>query len=497
MTGPDGGTRVTRHAIGSENELLRVTPLRAQAFEQAFEYDGSGRAVRSTQGNGREATFRYDGLGRLTDVHLDGEHVLTSDHGPMDPDPVHATDARTAFTATGDPVASAVFGSLDEIVYTRPFGTPYGFVRFVPEMGRFVVADRAVVPPDALMLASLRRRNLATEATLDPSPLQGFDKLSSSLFLPPEYFASNCAFCTGGVVGFEIERVGSGPATPGQTVTFVADGSSEYCEYYYYYEDDNFSDDFWVGHYNFTHDVDFVGGSGDATYSTSSAYKQFSGSFSSPGTKTVRDTLSCSCGGIFLGLDEESVCVEPPYLPPIQSVPPTSTYVSLINNGSSWGLTSILYDDTLHCSALCDNSYRLDGSISVTPSSYVRVSNQVPAVDTCSVSTRTAGNIAHTRTHENVHANALVAVINSFKTPIGTEYGSLSACATAIDSLQAGLDAAYAAEFNRQKNHLDHAGERRHFAYCPNPNGLAKEGVCGLVSGFSCPDPPGDRYPGP
>ena len=295
LPGPDGATRTTRHTIGSENELLSVTPMGGEAFEQVFEYDESGRAVRAAQGNGREAAFRYDELGRLTDVYLDGEHVLTGDHDPMDLDPVHSTDARTAFTAIGDPVASAVFGSLDEIVYTRPFGTPYGIVRFAPEMARFVVPDRVVVPPDSLILASLRRRNLAVETTLDPSPMQGFDKLSSSLFLPPEYFASNCAFCVGGVTGFEIERVGSGPVTTGQTITFEADGSWEYCELHLGYSGSKF-----IIPLGFTHDVDFVGGSGGATYNTSSANKQFSGSFSSPGTKTVRDTLSCSCGGIFL-----------------------------------------------------------------------------------------------------------------------------------------------------------------------------------------------------
>ena len=53
--------------------------------------------------------------------------------------------------------------------------------------------------------------------------------------------------------------------------------------------------------------MDFVGGSGDATYATRSAFKLFSGSFSTPGTKTVRDTLSCSCGSIFLAQAVEAI----------------------------------------------------------------------------------------------------------------------------------------------------------------------------------------------
>ena len=181
-----------------------------------------------------------------------------------------------------------------------------------------MIAREAVVPPDKLTLASLRRRNLATEATLDASPLQSFDKPSSNLFLPPKFFASNCAYCLGGVTGFSVERAGSGPVATGQTVTFVADGNLDYCDYFYYDElDYPIPENVHVVAYNFTHHVDFVGGSGGATYNTSSANKQFSGSFSSPGTKTVRDTLSCSCGGIFLAQAQAVIRVLYKYQTPI------------------------------------------------------------------------------------------------------------------------------------------------------------------------------------
>jgi YD repeat-containing protein len=304
MPGREGTTRVMQHTIGSENQLLRLTPLGAEAFEQAIEYDQSGRAVRSMQGGQREAAFRYDELGRLTDVYLDREHVLTSSHGPMDIDPVHASDDYSAFTATGDPIASAVFGSLDEIVYTRPFGTPYGVVRFVPEMARFVILEHPVVPPDSVLLASLRRRNLASEDTLNPSPLLGFDKPSSSLFVPPEFFTSNCSGCIGGVSGFDVDRVGSGLIVTGQTINFEADGALEYC-YYWYLDGYEISEI----PYDFHHNVAFLGGggSGPGTFWSPFAYAQFSGSYSTPGTKTVQDTLTCSCGNIFLAQAQEQV----------------------------------------------------------------------------------------------------------------------------------------------------------------------------------------------
>jgi YD repeat-containing protein len=255
MPGTDGTTQVIQHTIGSENELLLLTPLGSEELEQAIEYDRSGRAVRSVLGGGlREAEFRYDELGRLSDVYLDGEHLLTSSHGPMDVDPVHATDDYSAFTPTAEPVASGVFGSLDEIVYTRRFGTPYGIVQFIPEMARFVIADNAIVPPDSAILASLRRRNLASEGTLNPSPLLGFDKPSSSLFVPPEFFTSNCAGCIGVATGFEVNRVGSGPIGTGQTITFQTNATYATCIYWWMegYEWQNAPN-------NYAHGVQFLG----------------------------------------------------------------------------------------------------------------------------------------------------------------------------------------------------------------------------------------------
>lgn len=307
MPGPEGTRRVMRHTIGSENQLLLLTPVGNEVFEQAIEYDRNGRAVRSLQGD-REAAFAYDELGRLTDVYLDREHVLTASHGPMDLDPVHAADDYSASTPTGEPVASAVFGSLDEIVYTRAFGTPYGIVRFIPEMARFIIPEHPVVPPDSVLLASLRRRNLASEGTLNPSPLLGFDKPSSSLFVPPEFFTSNCAGCAGGTTGFDIDRVGSGDIATGQTITFQASATPylSYCIYWYMSGYDIVQ----IPH-SFVHNVSFLGGggSGGGTYYTATPDTGFSGSYSTPGAKTVQDTLTCGCGGIFMAQAQTTVQV--------------------------------------------------------------------------------------------------------------------------------------------------------------------------------------------
>jgi YD repeat-containing protein len=483
MPGREGTTRVMQHTIGSENQLLLVTPLGAEAFEQAIEYDQSGRAVRSTQGGQREAAFRYDELGRLTDVYLDREHVLTSRHGPMDIDPVHASDDYSAFTATGDPVASAVFGSLDEIVYTRPFGTPYGVVRFVPEMARFVILEHPVVPPDSVLLASLRRRNLASEDTLNPSPLLGFDKPSSSLFVPPEFFTSNCSGCIGGVSGFDVDRVGSGPIVTGQTINFEADGALEYC-YYWYLDGYEISEI----PYDFFHNVAFLGGggSGPGTFWSPFAYAQFSGSYSTPGTKTVQDTLQCACGGIFLAQAQEVVCVDTGYTIPPGPTVPSFDLVSLIDDGQTFGQTAHGYNDSLVCQETCidgETRYRLEGDMVLTLE--IDIATQLPNVDMCSGTARTSANVLRTQTHEIVHAEAYIDRINGVRTDwLGTVYASASSCNTALQGARSILATAMSLEAVRQGQHLDHANEAKYSYYCPAP-GSTVEYQCG-VGGPNC-----------
>ncbi|HLE55514.1 MAG TPA: hypothetical protein VJB15_00380, partial [Rhodothermia bacterium] len=247
---------------------------------------------------------------RLTDVYLDGEHLLTAKHGPMDVDPVHEADTHTPFTTIDRPVASAVFGGLDDIAYTRTAGTPYGFVRFVPTMARFLVRDTLIVAPDATLLASLKRRNLLSLATLNPTPLLGFDKASSSLFVPPEFFSVNCVTCYGGASGFDIDRAGSGEVSIGQTVYFVADAISSYCYQWYFWED--------IPGYTqpevFAHEIRIDGSYVGTLYGPytgeyeNTEYLEFGVSFLSDGPKTVRDTLYCSaCPAVFSVSAEKTV----------------------------------------------------------------------------------------------------------------------------------------------------------------------------------------------
>jgi YD repeat-containing protein len=309
---------LTRHTVGPRNQVMAVTPIGQEDLEQTFEYDANGRPVRIVQSGRREVILGYDELSRLTDVHLDGEHVLTARHGPMDVDPIHDADAHTPFTTVDQPVASAVFGSLEEIAFARLEGTPHGFVRFVPSMARFVIRDPLIPPPDAVLLASLKRRNLVSRATLTPEPIQGFDKPSNSLFIPPEYFSVNCWYCVAGASGFDLDRVGSGPVAIGQTVNFVADADYSVCYSYQSWWPE--IPEIWYYEGGWNHRI-LVNGAyvtqfpGHSLGWENHEDLEFGLSFGSSGQKTVTDELRCSCDNIFMAQAEESVAVcQDPYL---------------------------------------------------------------------------------------------------------------------------------------------------------------------------------------
>ena len=223
---------------------------------------------------------------------------------------------------------------------------------------------------------------------------------------------------------------------------------------------------------------------------------RFTHSYSSPGVYTVVDDVSCpSNASIYLAQASEEIGGQSSYTPPPSASVPAFDHEPLVNNGADFGETFIAYDDSsLVCSATGDGEFRLEGDISVTPSSYIRISNDLPSIGMCSRTSRTHDNISHTEAHELVHANALVGVINDHKAQIGTEYSSHSSCESTLSTLKTNLARDFPREVTRQGNHLDHAGQRRHAAVCPTPGGDTMEVVCGL-EGYECQ--PGNFYPGP
>jgi YD repeat-containing protein len=195
------------YLLGDKNQLQRLT---TNGRPMDYEYDAAGR-VSHIRVDGRVVTFEYDALGRLAGTSLNGRQLVTSDYSPMDVDVAAEADGYSPFTAIGAPIASAVFASLEAISYARPRGTPFGPIRFDATMARFILAKSLMPAPDAVLLASLKRRALpigsgghhdygnkdygSKQPTLVNLAPIGFDKPSNGLFLPAEFSSLNCYQC--------------------------------------------------------------------------------------------------------------------------------------------------------------------------------------------------------------------------------------------------------------------------------------------------------------
>lgn len=208
------GKRSQDYELGSYNEVLRVrNGGDAAGPDVTFRYDSAGNAT-AVEAGSRISTASYDALDRVARVTLDGETVVDYAYGTLDRDAVTAADQRTGETLA--PFGqSAVFGTMDSVAYTRPRPATHTAVAYVPALKTFEATWRHLVP-DALLLASLQRRNLPVRGeTPDPAPF-GHDKPSNSLFVPPEYRAVNCRVCTASIQSVTIS---AGRAVVGRSVT--------------------------------------------------------------------------------------------------------------------------------------------------------------------------------------------------------------------------------------------------------------------------------------
>ncbi len=211
----DGREQFDKYEIGQNNELTKI--VSSYDAPTIYSYDDSGRPIGIQRGP-QEMQIVYDVLGRTTEVSLNDEVMLTEHYGPMDLDIATEHDDRTSQTYVPAPIVSSVYGRLEEIVYTRSAGTPFDPVRFHSRMARFVVDDDRVALPDATQYASLERRQLTLPLDeLVLMPLAGFDRASSSIFIPPEYFRTNCFLCGASISNVTLS-VPSSPQPVGEEV---------------------------------------------------------------------------------------------------------------------------------------------------------------------------------------------------------------------------------------------------------------------------------------
>lgn len=237
LESPEGEKATQTYTLGSNNQVIEISSANAPSI--LFEYDAAGRPTRSLMDH-YETRWAYDRVGRLSSMSINGTSFLQSGYGPMDVDAATEADDHTPLTAIAAPVASSIFGSLEAVAYARVRGTAYGPIRFSQTMARFTIAQTLIPAPDAVLLASLKRRfvpihpHVAGAPAVSPIPL-GFDKPSNGLFLPAEYSSLNCYYCyamdAGGSFSLSINGTNFGTASGivGQPNDIFTEAEDYYC----------------------------------------------------------------------------------------------------------------------------------------------------------------------------------------------------------------------------------------------------------------------------
>lgn len=304
LTSITGKSLEDQYLIGPANQLDAV--VGQSGPDISFIYDALGRPTEMHQ-EGRVAEIKYDDLGRLIGADVDSVPLFQISYKPMERDAVIVADLRTSTTLIGEPVVSSIFGTLDSIAYSRPTRSAHPFIQFDDQMARFVVDAYPVVAPDAIRLASHARRMFPTDGQrLDALPL-AYDKPSNSLFVPAEFYSTNCFTCQGSISGADIEVNGSDlptEANVNQTITFdfTADGICRWRE-----EEDIFGlppiyQPISPPPANFKHYISYGDGNFDLKLSGPSPNLSFNHSYSSSGEYLVLDFVKCSCASSLFSL---------------------------------------------------------------------------------------------------------------------------------------------------------------------------------------------------
>lgn len=197
----------------------------ANGDNTAITYDEDGNP--QTLDNGGESPFEYvyDGTNRLVAVRqgdrISGSHV----YAPTEPDLRLQLDNRTMRVGANALRQSASMGDVLSVLYSRPYGSTAGVVRFDQTTRSFdLPSDFGIILPDAVAENSLIRRKLVDVDDGDVRRRVDFDRPSNVIFVPPEYATINCGIgCT--FTGITLRANGStGPISvpSGSVVSLLA-----------------------------------------------------------------------------------------------------------------------------------------------------------------------------------------------------------------------------------------------------------------------------------
>jgi YD repeat-containing protein len=138
--------------------------------------------------------YTYDARNRLVAV-ADGDKIIGSYvYKGTEPDLRDQMDHHTMRVAAARVRYSATIGNIESVVYSRPFGSTLGLVRFDEATQSLELADdQGVILPILVRENGINRQELSGIGAGEIERRVDFDRPSNITFAPPEYATINCA----------------------------------------------------------------------------------------------------------------------------------------------------------------------------------------------------------------------------------------------------------------------------------------------------------------
>ena len=160
-----------------------------------FAYDDSGNLIKVTKGKA-VTQFAYDALDRLTGVVTADGNELQYVYAPGEPSLVTQADIKTLEVPSTRMDSGWTFSPEAEFFALRTVSSPFGSVRFSPNLGRYQLSgadgtEIAAVAQDPS--APLKALQLLRAGTPPAQRLGNFvSPTNNAFFLPPEFATINC-----------------------------------------------------------------------------------------------------------------------------------------------------------------------------------------------------------------------------------------------------------------------------------------------------------------
>ena len=288
-----GVTRSQKYEVDANNLVRKINSQHgSDRSEITFNYDELGR-LWTAHGSNRLVEVHYDMLDRAEIIALDGEPVVAKSYYENEPDVVERGDKATSFFGTVRN-ASSVFGTVDSIMYTRPYPTMYGLIGYSSALKTFVVHEDAMVP-DLLFLASLKSRRIPLDGSaIGGGPFQ-FDKPSNALFLPGEFRSLNCEVCDSTIRLINVHVIDAGTGDKVVRIEVTLNGSCRTRPAIQTRGPEDYEQQY--TEHDWTHEINFGDGQ-STTITTPNDSITIEHTYFFPGVYIIEDIVHCSCNSL-------------------------------------------------------------------------------------------------------------------------------------------------------------------------------------------------------